>query len=81
MFLNPFSYCSSSFSPTYFSQQEQVILYTTAHALSLLKWFARKFDCSDKDLVNITSKPYLLATCLSYSDIPFLCGRKSVGVF
>ena len=55
-------------------------MYTTPHALSLLTGFVRNFDFSDKDLVNITSKPYLLATRLNCSDIPFLNGRKSFGV-
>ena len=35
-------------------------MYTTPHALSLLKGFVRNFDFSDEVLVNITSKPYKL---------------------
>ena len=53
------SYIIFSVSPKYFLQQEQVTLYMTPHALPLLKWFVSNFDFSDKDLVNVTSKPYL----------------------
>ena len=70
MFLNPFAFVLPV-SATCFLQQEQVTLYTTPHAPSLLKGFVRNFDFSDKDLVSITSKPYLLAMRLNYSDIPF----------
>ena len=53
----------------------------TPHALSLLKGFVSNFDSIDKDLVNIISKPYLLTTRLSCSDIPFSYGIKSFGVY
>ena len=68
--------------PKYFLQQEQVTLYTTPHVLSLFKGFVRNFDFSDKDLVNITSKPCLLATHLSCSEIFFFFSysRKGFGV-
>ena len=42
--------------------------------------FVGNFDFSDGDLVNITSKPYLLATRLSCSAITFSYGIKSFGV-
>ena len=45
-----------------------------------LKGFVGNFDFSDKDLANITSKPYLLATRLSCSGIPFSYGIKGFGV-
>ena len=46
------------------------------HSTSLLKGSVRNSDFSDKDLVNIISKPYLLATRLSFWDIPFSYGRN-----
>ena len=49
--------------------------------ISLLKEFVHNFNFGDKDLVNITSQPYLLAARLSCSDIPFSYGIKSCGVF
>ena len=69
-----------SVSPKYFLQQQQVTLYTPPHALPLLKGFVSSFDYIDKDLVNITSKPYLLLTRLSCSDIPFSYGIKKFDV-
>ena len=56
-------------------------MYTTPHGLTPLKGFVSNFDFSDKDLLNITSKPYLLATRLSCSDIPFSYVIKSFDVF
>ena len=53
------SYIILPVSPKYFLQQEQVTLYMTPHALPLLKWFVSNFHFSDKDLVNVTSKPSL----------------------
>ena len=52
-------------SPKHFLQKEQVTLYMTPYILSLLKGFISNFDYSKIDLVNITPKTYLLATCLS----------------
>ena len=63
-------------SPKYFLQ-EQVTLCTTPHALPLLKGFVSNFDFRDKDVLNIISKPYLLATRLSCYDISLLYGIKS----
>ena len=82
-FAIPFSLLTSSWSslilssiavpvsPKNFLQQEKVAFYTTAHALPVLKGFVSNFELSDNDLVTIPSKSYLLATCLSCSDIPF----------
>ena len=54
-------------------------MYRTPHVLQLLKGFVHNFDFRDKDLVNITFKPYLLATRLSCSAIPFSYGIKRFG--
>ena len=66
-------------SPIYFLQKEQATMYRTPHVLQLLKGFVHNFDFRDKDLVNITFKPYLLATRLSCSAIPFSYGIKRFG--
>ena len=55
-------------------------MYTTPHVLQLLKGLVGNFDFSDKDLVKIPSKPYLLATRLSCTGIPFPYSIKSFGV-
>ena len=78
MFLNPFFYCSSSFSKIFLTTRTGYLVQTP-HVLSPLKGFVRNFDFVDKDLINITSKPYLLAMRLSCSDIPFSYGIKSFG--
>ena len=46
-----------------------------------LKGFVSNFDFSDQDIVNIISKPYLLATLLSYFNIPFSYDIKCLGLF
>ena len=68
-------------SPIYFLYQEQATLYTTPHVLQLLKGFVGNFGFSDKDLVNVTSKPYLLPTRLSCSGISFSYGIKKFCCF
>lgn len=55
-------------------------MYRTPHVLQLLKGFVHNFDFRGKDLVNITFKPYLLATRLSCSAIPFSYGIETFHV-
>ena len=55
-------------------------MYTTPYALPLSKEFVSNFDFGDRNLVNITSKLYLLAKHLDCFDIPFSYGIKSFGV-
>ena len=52
----------------------------TTPLLQLLKGFISNFDVSDKDLVNINIKSYLLPTLLSCFAILFSYGTKSFGV-
>ena len=58
-------------SPLCLLKQKQITLYTAPHVLQLSEELLGYFYFSDADIVNIISKPYLLATRLSCSAILF----------